>query len=243
MAELAVEVTGLVYRRGKTPVLSGVGIRVERGSLYALVGPRGAGKSTILRALTGLVRAVSGEVSVLGRTVPDRRLRSRVGYVPQEVGLYPDLTVRENLALFAELQGLAAPEIGIREAELLELLGLVEWRLLPLFRVPEPVRRRVSLAAALIHHPELLILDEPVASADPELRSAFWALTAKLRSSGVTTLMATTEFGEAERCDRAAFLRGGVVLAEGAPEDIRRRAGTATLEEAYLALSRKGEGS
>jgi ABC-2 type transport system ATP-binding protein len=240
VAEAAIETTGLVKRYGTFDALSGLGLRIERGTLYGLLGPNGAGKTTAFRVLTGLTRPSSGEAVVLGRKVPDRRLRARVGYMPQEVALYLDLTVRENLTLFGELHGLAATEIGVREAELLELVDLVQWRTTLLFRLSAGMMRRVSLAAALIHQPELLVLDEPTVGVDPELRAAFWGYFARLRASGVTIVVSTHYLDEASRCDRVGLIRQGKLLAEGPPDEIRRKAGAATLEDAYLALARRG---
>jgi ABC-2 type transport system ATP-binding protein len=240
MAEAAIEAIGLVKRFGASTALAGLALRVERGSLYGLVGPDGAGKTTAVRILTGIDRSSSGVATVLGRRMPDRRVRARIGYMPQDVALYADLTVRQNLSLFAELHGMAKEEIGVREAELLELVGLLEYGNDLLSRLSGDAKRRVSLAASLIHDPELLILDEPTAGADPELRASFWGHYARLRDRGVTILLTTHGMEEASRCDRVGLLRGGLLLAEGSPDEVQRKAGASTLEEAYLALARRG---
>ena len=241
MPDLAVEATGLTLREGDRLALSGVGIRVERGSLYALAGPAGAGKTTALRILAGLTRTTAGEAVVLGRKVPDRRLRSRVGYMPPESGLYPDLTVRENIELYTELHGLADADVGVREAWLTEILDLVAWRAVRARRLPRPVARRVSLALAVIHQPELLLLDDP-SEGDPELREVCWGLAARLRSAGTTVVLATRDLEEASHCDRVGLVRRGSPLGEGTPDELARKAGGGDLRDAYLALAKKAEG-
>jgi ABC-2 type transport system ATP-binding protein len=171
--------------------------------------------------------------------MPDRRVRARIGYMPQDVALYADLTVRQNLALFGELHGMAKEEIGVREAELLELVGLVSSRNSLLSSLSGGMKRRVSLVAAMIHEPELLILDEPTVGIDPELRASFWGHFASLCGRGVTILISTHYMDEASRCDRVGLLREGVLLADGSPDEVQRKAGARSLEEAFRALARK----
>jgi ABC-2 type transport system ATP-binding protein len=241
MAEAAIETAGLTKRYGPIEALRGLGLRIERGWLYGLLGPNGAGKTTTARILTSLTRPSSGEALVLGRRVPDRKLRGRVGYMPQDVALYGDLTVRQNLRLFAELHDMDKSDIAVREAELLELIGLVESRNALLSTLSGGMKRRVSLAVSLIHQPELLVLDEPTVGVDPELREAFWGYFQRLKSTGVTILITTHYLDEASHCARVGLMRQGALLAEGSPEEIRRKTGAATLEEAYLALARREE--
>jgi ABC-2 type transport system ATP-binding protein len=241
MAAPVVEARGLAKRYGTVEAVRGLEIRIERGWLYGLLGPNGAGKTTTIRMLTSLSRPSGGEAVVLGRRVPDRRLRGRVGYMPQEVALYGDLTVRQNLRLFGELYGMRRSEIGVREEELLELVGLVESRASLLSTLSGGMKRRVSLAAALMHEPELLILDEPTVGVDPELRETFWGYFQKLRANGVTILVTTPYLEEAAHCGHIGLMRQGALLAEGTPDDVRRKGGGGTLEEAYLALARKDE--
>jgi ABC-2 type transport system ATP-binding protein len=243
MAEAVIELTGLWKRFGRVEALRGLGLRIERGWLYGLFGPNGAGKTTAVRVLTGLSRPSSGEARVLGRRPSERRLRSRVGYMPQDVGLYPDLTVRQTLRLFGELHGMSRGDIAVREAELLELIGLVEWRNALLSTLSGGMRRRVSLAVSLFHGPELLILDEPTVGVDPELRAAFWGHFERLKANGVTVLVTTHYLDEASRCGRVGLIRDGALLAEGSPEEIRRKTGAASLEVAYLALAKRNGGS
>jgi ABC-2 type transport system ATP-binding protein len=239
MANAAIEATGLTKRYGEVEAIRGLGLRVERGWLYGLLGPNGAGKTTTARILTGLTRPSSGEAVVLGRRVPDRRLRGRIGYMPQDVALYGDLTVRQNIRLFGELHNMSRADMAVREAELLELIGLVAWRNTPLSDLGWGMKRRVSLAVSLIHQPELLVLDGPTVGVDPELREAFWGYFQRLRTNGVTVLITSHYLDEASHCGRVGLMREGSLLAEGTPEEIRRKAGAATLEEAYLALARK----
>lgn len=199
---------------------------VRPGSLIALVGPSGAGKSTIVRLLTGLLERDEGELQVLGSDPGnfDSGTRARIGYLPQDSVLYPTLTVRENLDFIAStygLRGTARAEACDSVLEFVELSDVGDRRLAD---TSGGMQRRVGLAAALVHGPDMIFLDEPTAGLDPILRKSVWEHLAALREEGKTLIVTTQYVGEAAYCDEIALLAEGRILEFGAPEDLRRSA-------------------
>ncbi|WP_324718036.1 ABC transporter ATP-binding protein [Carboxydochorda subterranea] len=234
LMQLAIEAEGLVRRFGQVTALDGLSLEVEHGVTFGLIGPNGAGKTTFIRMVVGLDRPQAGQVRVLGRTMPDPVVLAEIGYMPQADALYPDLTALENLAFFGAIFGLTGATLRERMDEVLALVGLsaVAGRLVEHFS--GGMRRRLSLAAALLHRPALLVLDEPTVGVDPELRQAFWEHFATLARQGTTVLVSTHHMDEARRCGRLALMRAGRVLACGTPAQLLRRAGTDDMEEAFL---------
>ena len=228
----AVEVDGVVKRFGRQVALDGVDLRVRRGEVYGLLGPNGAGKTTLIRCLVGLVRPDAGTVTVLGRRLPDLGVLSRVGYMTQAAALYPDLSVAENLRFFAAISG--AP--GHLD-EVLRLVDLEERRGSIVSTLSGGMRTRVSLACALVHRPELLLLDEPTVGVDPQLRAQLWDGFRAMTADGTSIVVSSHVMDEAERCDRLGLIRFGRLLAEGTAAELRRRAGSDRLEDAFLKLS------
>lgn len=201
-------------------------IRVPQGTMVGLIGPSGSGKTTAVRLLTGLLRPDSGKVEVLG-TQPTRfdgRARSRIGYLPQSSALYPTLTVRENLDFAAALQGLRGRQRKRACDRILEFVELEDSQGLKVSEISGGMRRRVGLAAALIHSPELMFLDEPTAGLDPILRRSVWEHLSELREEGGTLIVTTQHVSEAAYCDYIALLSEGEMAEWGAPEELRRRA-------------------
>lgn len=244
MAPLAIEAAGLVKRFGPVMALDGLSLEVERGVTFGLIGPNGAGKTTLIRMVMGLDRPQAGQVSVLGRTVTDAEVRREIGYMPQADALYPDLTARENLAFFGSIFGLDGRGLQPRIDEVLALVDLSGdgGRLVEHFS--GGMRRRLSLAIALLHRPPLLVLDEPTVGVDPELRRVFWEHFAALAGQGVTVLVSTHHMDEARRCMRLALMRAGRVIACGSPLQLLEQAGAGDMEEAFLrfATGRQSDG-
>ena len=222
----AVEVAGLVKRYGKVEALGGVDLRVPEGAVFGLVGPNGAGKTTLIKALVGSLRPTEGSVSVLGSNpLKDRhRLRQRIGYMPQSPALYEDLSARDNITFFGAAHGI--PDLRKRVAEVLEFAELADRAGDPIHTFSGGMRRRVSLACALVHRPDMLFLDEPTAAVDPLLRSRFWAKFRELAGGGVTLFISTHLMDEAVLCDRISILRGGRVIASDSPRGILERGKT-----------------
>ncbi|HCJ09860.1 MAG TPA: ABC transporter ATP-binding protein [Clostridiales bacterium] len=241
--EDVVAAEGLFKSFGRTRALDGLSLTVRRGEKYGLVGPNGSGKTTLIRTVVGLIVPDSGTVRVFGERVPSAGVSKRVGYMTQAAALYEDLTVRENLRFFARLFGTGTGRrLSARVEETLELVDLADRGDSPVRTLSGGMRQRASLAAALIHEPELLLLDEPTVGVDPELRRALWDHFDRLNAQGRTFIISTHIMDEAERCDRVGFLRAGRLIAEGAPCSLRERAGSATLEEAYLWHAGRSDG-
>jgi len=228
-ASRGIRALGLVKRFADVRALDGLDLSVARGELYGLVGPNGSGKTTLIRILTGLDEPTRGRARVLG--APPGARAARVGYMPQEEALYPDLSVMENLAFFAGLYG--APMRG-RARAVLGLVRLWKERHRLVGELSGGTRRRVSLAVALVHEPQALFLDEPTVGVDPLLRNEFWRSFRERAQAGASLLISTHHLEEARRCDRVGLLWRGRLLREGAPSDLLREAGAESLEDAFL---------
>ena len=232
-----VEAENLTVRFGDFAAVKNVSFRIEKGEIFGFLGSNGCGKTTTMKALTGLVEPAEGTTRIDGRTVDARDMatRKRIGYMTQSFSLYSELTVRQNLDLHARLFDIAPLEIGPRIAELAQRFDLEEVvDSLPL-RLPLGLRQRLSLAVALIHRPEVLILDEPTSGVDPVARDIFWqALVDLSRKDGVTIFVSTHYMSEATRCDRISLMHEGRVLVSDTPEAIREGAGAATLDDAFI---------
>jgi ABC-2 type transport system ATP-binding protein len=228
----AVEMDGVVKQFGGRRALDGIDLRVRRGQVYGLLGPNGSGKTTLIRCLVGLVRPDAGTVRVLGRRMPDLGVLGRVGYMTQAAALYPDLSVAENLRFFAAISG---AEDGVDDA--LRFVELEDRRDSVIATLSGGMRTRASLACALVHRPDLLLLDEPTVGVDPQLRAQLWDRFRAMTATGTTILVSSHVMDEAERCDRLGLIRLGRLLAEGTVGDLLRLAGTDRLEDAFLKLS------
>jgi len=228
----AVVVDGLHVFRGSREVLPGISLTVPRGQVVGLLGPNGGGKTTLLRAIVGVQIVASGTVTVLGEPAGSPGLRTRVGYVTQDASVYADLTVRANLTYFAALVG--APRDAVdRAIEAVDLGAEVGSRV---DHLSGGQRSRVSLAAALVGSPELLVLDEPTVGLDPVLRRDLWELFRRLAAEGTTLLVSSHVMDEATRCDRLLLLREGRLLADDSPGGLLARTGAPDAEQAFFAL-------
>jgi ABC-2 type transport system ATP-binding protein len=228
-------------RFGAVEALDGLDLEIRTGEIYGLLGPNGSGKTTFIRCLAGLVRIDGGSISLLGTTPRDAVSAGRVGYMTQAAALYADLSVDENLDFFARLQGV--PDADARIEEVLRTVELLDRRRSIVSTLSGGMRTRVSLAAALLHRPELMLLDEPTVGVDPVLRQEFWTHFRELATRGVTMLVSSHVMDEASRCDRLGLIRAGRVLAEGSAAELISRAGTRDLESAFLALAGAGAGA
>ena len=228
----AVAVDRLRVVRGGTLVLPGLSARVEPGRVTGLLGPSGSGKSTLLRAVVGVQRIQSGSVRVLGEQAGSPTLRSRVAYRPQAPSVYGDLTVLENLRYFGRVLG--AGSSAIERA--IATVGLERHTRHVVHRLSGGEQARVSLAAALVGSPELLVLDEPTVGLDPVLRRELWNTFHDLAGAGATLLVSSHVMDEADRCDELLLLREGEIVAAGTPAALRARTGVPDLGEAFLRL-------
>ena len=230
----AVTVSDLVVDRGGRPVLRGLSFAVPAGQVTGLLGPSGSGKTTLMRALVGVQKVRSGEVTVLGEPAGSAGLRARVGYVTQSLSVYADLTVRENVRYFAALYGMGAREAdaALRDVGLADAAGQLVRDL------SGGQMSRASVACALVGCPEVLVLDEPTVGLDPVLRVELWDRFHALAAAGTTLIVSSHVMDEAGRCDRLLLLREGELLADGTPARLRAESGTDDLEEAFLTLVR-----
>jgi ABC-2 type transport system ATP-binding protein len=235
----AVESRGLVKRFGTLTAVDGIDLSLGPGRIYGLLGPNGSGKTTLIRLLAGLATPTAGEAIVLGERMPSAAGLARIGYMTQSDGLYPELTVWENLRFFGALYGisdrasldaaLATVQLADRaDAAVMDLSG--------------GMRRRVSLACALVHRPPVMFLDEPTVGIDPVMRVQFWAHFRQLAADGTTILVSSHVMDEADRCDELILVRNGKVVDRGTGAEIRQRAGTENLEEAFLRYAERTGG-
>jgi ABC-type multidrug transport system ATPase subunit len=229
---VSVEVRGLRVDRGGREVLHGIDLDVEAGRVTGLLGPSGSGKTTLMRSVVGAQVVAGGSVAVLGVPAGAPALRARVGYQTQAPSVYADLTVSENLAYFGRILGV--PSQAVTETIALVELDGQEGQLAVTLSGGELAR--LSLAAALLNRPEVLVLDEPTVGLDPLLRRDLWASFNRLAEGGTTVLVSSHVMDEADRCDSLVLLRDGRILAAGTPEALRLRTGTADLDAAFLAL-------
>lgn len=236
--EIAIEARGLTMRFGNFVAVDHVNFRIARGEIFGFLGSNGCGKSTTMKMLTGLLPASEGEAWLFGQPVDpkDIETRRRVGYMSQAFSLYSELSVRQNLELHAKLFHIPDDEIPARVAEMSQRFMLTEVENALPAALPLGIRQRLSLAVAVIHRPEMLILDEPTSGVDPVARDMFWQLMVDLARQDKVTIFISTHFmNEAERCDRISLMHAGKVLASDTPQALVEKRGTATLEEAFIA--------
>ncbi|HLQ60892.1 MAG TPA: ABC transporter ATP-binding protein [Candidatus Acidoferrales bacterium] len=234
MQEFAIDVQGVTKSFGRIKALDQVSLRVGTGEIYGLIGPNGSGKTTLIRMLIGLVAPDTGTVTVLGQRMPDVGILSSIGYMTQAAALYPDLSVLENVRFFAAIND---AEQGVDDA--LKLVELYERRGSPVATLSGGMRTRCSLACALVHGPKLLLLDEPTVGIDPQLRRQLWDAFARLAGQGTTIVVSSHVMDEAERTQRLGLILFGRLVAEGTATELKRKAGTDNLEEAFLRLARE----
>ncbi len=231
----AVSIRGLHVVRGGTVVLPHIDLDVPRGAIVGLLGPSGGGKTTLMRAIVGAQIVAGGSVEVLGQPAGSPALRTRIGYVTQAPSVYPDLTARENLAYFGRMVGASRERV----ATTVEQVGLADVADRPVVTLSGGQLSRVSLGAALVGNPELLVLDEPTVGLDPALRRDLWALFRELRDAGRTLLVSSHVMDEASRCDRLVFIRDGEILADDTLDRILAATGTSDADSAFLALAER----
>jgi ABC-2 type transport system ATP-binding protein len=232
----AVAVENVSKSFGGVKALDGVTLRVKQGEIYGLLGPNGAGKTTLIRAIVGLIAPSGGTVTVLGKRIPNVDVLRQIGYMTQQAALYPGLSVEENVLFFAAING---AEGGVDDA--LKLVELDQRRKSVVATLSGGMRQRCSLACALVHKPQLLLLDEPTVGVDPQLRVQFWEEFRRMAAAGTTIIVSSHVMDEAERCQRLGLVQYGKLLAEGSPDEVRAQAGTPNLEEAFLRLAGRAE--
>ena len=230
------------FSYGRRAVLNELSLSVSKGTIFGLLGSNGAGKTTLIRLLVGLGKPQSGTVTVLGQSLSPQ-LSQQIGYMPQLNALYSELSVQENLDFFARMYGLNSRAERREAVESgLSVVGLLERRGDPVLWLSGGMRQRLSLACALVHSPEVLLLDEPTVGLDPELRASFWEHFQSLSEAGTTIMISSHTMDDAAHCHRLAFLHGGRTIAQDTPEGLCAATGVpnASLDDAFLFFVRGG---
>ncbi len=232
MTEYAIQANDVVKKFGDFTAIEGINLNVPKGSIYGFLGPNGCGKSTTIRVLTGLLSPTSGSVNVLGLEIPKQSelLRLKIGYMTQKFSLYDELTVEENLQFMGQIFGMNRKALTLRTNEQLITYGLDKRRKQRVSSMSGGQKQRLALAAATMHNPELLFLDEPTSAVDPENRREFWEQLFDLSSQGTTILVTTHYMDEAERCHRLAIMEAGEIRADDEPEKLMQQMGVNVVE-------------
>lgn len=230
--EFAIEARGLSKYFGDLAAVSELNLKVPRAQIYGFLGPNGSGKSTTIRMLCGLLTPTKGSANVLGTEIPGdtRSLKPKIGYMTQKFSLFGDMTVQENLRFISEIYSWPRANRLARIEELLRKYDLLDQRGQLAGTMSGGQQQRLGLACAVLHHPELLLLDEPTSAVDPQSRRDFWANLFRLAESGTTILVSTHYMDEAERCHHLAILDHGVKVADGTPRDLQARTGMHIVE-------------
>lgn len=234
--DATLEVSNLVKKYGTKPALENVSFAVKEGSCFGLLGPNGAGKSTTMKIITGIIDADSGNVNVLGSDIRKAAdaIRRQVGYVPQEITLYDKISAYNNLVFFGEMYGVKGKQLKERIAEVLQQVGLSERAKDPIHTYSGGMKRRINIAAALLHQPKVVILDEPTVGIDPQSRNHIFDIIRQLRNSGVTIIYSTHYMEEVEAlCDDIAIIDNGKVIVQGNLDELLSRYATKAV---YLEL-------
>ena len=220
---------------GNVEALKDVSMDLSVGRSIGFIGPSGAGKTTLIRSIVGRLQLTSGSIEIFGLLAGDARLRDRMSYMTQELSVYPDLTVRENLRYFATMMGHHRDSGKVIE-DVLNEVDMTDKADSLVKNLSGGQKQRVSLSVALIGSPQLMVLDEPTIGLDPVLRDSLWKLFNRLKAQGTTLLVSSHSMDEAERCDDLILIRSGRVIAHGTPSELKKRTDTKTIEETFLKL-------
>ncbi len=243
LSQLSIKTEGLTKQFGKLLVVNNVNLEVPKGHIYGFLGPNGSGKSTMIRMLCGVLEPTDGVGEVLGYDVKrePESIKQRIGYMSQKFSLYEELTIKENLDFYSGIYGLKRKESRQRQQELIELSGLVGRENQRASSLSGGWKQRLALSCALLHRPELLILDEPTAGVDPVSRRIFWDIIKQLAKDGVTILVTTHYMDEAELCDEIGFIFFGNILIKGKPAELVKKHGVRNLDDLFIQLVEEQE--
>ena len=242
MADFCIKASCINKYYGDRRVLKDVSFEVPLTAVYGLLGPSGCGKTTTVKIISGILEANSGETLVLDEKMPSLPLMSRIGYMAQSDALYPDLSAKENMEFFGALYGITGKAFVKRFDEVMALVNLSDDKSKMVGAYSGGMKRRLSLAMAILHKPPVLILDEPTVGIDPLLRKSIWDELYRMTKDGVTILLTTHVMDEAEKCTHLSMMRAGELIASGSPEEIQVKSGADSLEEAFLFYGSEGGG-
>ena len=232
--EAIVQLKDISQQYGQRNILQHIQFDIQKGEIFGLLGPSGAGKTTLVKMMTGTLVPTAGEVFMNGERVPSLKQMRNYGFMAQSDALYQELTASENLDFFGSLYKMSKSYRKKRITEVMEMVGLSEHLHQTVETFSGGMKRRLSLAAALIHEPELIILDEPTVGIDPVLRQSIWNELKRLKDKGITIVVTTHVMDEAEKCDRLALLREGEVIALDTPEQLKETVGVSSIEDVFL---------
>ena len=243
--EPIIETRGLTRRFGALTAVDHLDLSVERGEIFGLVGPDGAGKTTTLRMLCGLMGSSEGSARVAGHDVTHeaQAVKDQIGYMAQRFGLYGDLTVEENMIFYADLFDITGADREQLSARLLRMTRMEPFRNRQARQLSGGMKQKLALMCTLLHRPQILFLDEPTNGVDPVSRRDFWAILYQLLKDGITIFMTTAYLDEAERAHRVGLMHRGKLIRCAAPDELKRGAGAANMEGAFIALIRAAEGA
>ena len=237
--EQAIKIQNVIKKYGKKIVLDNICMEIPKGCIYGIIGPSGAGKTTLVKLMVGAEKADGGSVEVLGRMMPDLKILQNIGYMSQSDALYADLTGGENLQFFALLFKLGRTKLKERIAYCAGVVDLRDEMKKRVSAYSGGMKRRLALAAALIQDPDILILDEPTVGIDPELRAGIWRELKRLKDEeGKTIIITTHVMDEAEKCDLLAMIREGVLIESGSPDELVKQYDAERLEDVFLKAGR-----
>ncbi|AZT90091.1 ABC transporter ATP-binding protein [Caldicellulosiruptor changbaiensis] len=234
--EYAIKVEGLTKRFGEFVAVNDISFSIPKGSLFALLGPNGSGKTTTIKIICGVLRATKGYVEVLGNDVlkyPEQ-VKQNIGYVSQKFSLYEDLTIEENIEFYGAIYGLSRDEIEEKKAKLLKFFGFEGREKSLVGTLSGGMKQKLAFACATLHNPQILILDEPTAGVDPISRKEYWEMIRVFSQSGVTVLVTTHYMDEAERCDYVAFMFNGILKEVDTPANVKTKYSSHSIEDVFV---------
>ncbi|MFB5661065.1 ABC transporter ATP-binding protein [Alteribacillus sp. HJP-4] len=229
-----IRLQSIAHSFGDEAVIKDIDLQIQKGEIFGLLGPSGAGKTTLVKIIVGILKPTHGSVEVQGTTMPSLQQMRSIGFMAQSDALYMELSAKENMEYFASIYGLSRSKQKERMEHALGVVNLVEHMKKPVEKFSGGMKRRLSLAIALVHEPTVLVLDEPTVGIDPLLRQSVWDEFQKLKRRGTTIIVTTHVMDEAEKCDKLALLRDGFVIAQGSPEQLKQEVQVDTIEQAFL---------
>lgn len=232
--EAIISIKNVSKSYGKQKVLKNIDLEIRKGEIFGLLGPSGAGKTTLVKQLVGLEEASSGQVLILNEKQPTLRLIEKIGYMAQSDALYTELTAKENLEFFVSLYGMTKKKRRERMQDVMAVVDLEDAFNKIVANYSGGMKRRLSLAIAMLHEPDILILDEPTVGMDPILRKSIWGSFNALKAQGTTIIVTTHVMDEADKCDRLGMIREGKLTAVGSPQELKQKAKAEDLEGAFL---------